>query len=370
MENNQRISVIIRFHDESKIPLLDQALFSLATQSYPDVQVILAVQNGTPELANRLASLIEVQPFMNRRTEDCIAGKNAAIDCKSVFAHRILSIPVESGVDGRSILLNEAAHYAEGRYLAFLDYDDVVYHHAYALLIERITQSGAEVAVGGCRKAHQQVLENGQYFFEKKEAYLGSTRTKFDLIADNFIPIHSYVLDRAAIEAQDIHFNTDLFCLEDYAFLLGLVSKYRFDFELLLSPVAEYRWRTDGSNTVDVYSDSQAKNQQWDDARKYVARLRESLLLHVSAADIAALINETTKLRDKNYYLDTERAFYVKEFHYYKNAFDYQLAANDTLLVKIAIKLQLFFRQYSIIRKTANMLIQSLGFLRKLIPIK
>ena len=43
---------------------------------------------------------------------------------------------------------------AEGRYLAFLDYDDVVYPHAYQVSISRLNESGKAVALGGCLIAH------------------------------------------------------------------------------------------------------------------------------------------------------------------------------------------------------------------------
>jgi glycosyltransferase involved in cell wall biosynthesis len=370
----EMISVIIRFHDETKMDVLDQALFSLATQSYLQLQMILVVQNGSPALIARLEELILKQPFPPQ-PDNAAAGK-----------HLIVPVMVEEGIDGRTVLLNTGIAHAEGRFLAFLDYDDVIYHDAYRMLIAQLEQSKAALAVGGCRKAHQRVLEEGGYFIEKKEPYVGSMRSKFDLIADNFIPIHSYVIDRSVIDAADLQFNTRLSCLEDYAFLLTLVVKYRFDFSLLLAPVAEYRLRTDGSNTVDLYSDSEAKNQQWEQARAYVATMRESLSLDVSAEEIGSLINETIKLKDQNYYLGSEVQFYVKEFTYYKNEYEFykrefEYYKNESLfyqqqcehhkqtlnhkIYKAAAMLQAVLQKYTLLAVLGKYAIRPLHYLRR-----
>ncbi len=167
------VSVIVRFHDRGKIAFLDQALFSLATQHYPHVQLIVAVQNGDGQLLKRIETIIGKQPFVIGRNILCVpegvnnlTTRGSASDAPS---HLVLSVDVSEGLDGRSFLLNEGLKAAEGRYLAFLDYDDVVYPHAYEVLISRLNESGKAVALGGCLIAHQKFVAADQpYLIENK----------------------------------------------------------------------------------------------------------------------------------------------------------------------------------------------------------
>jgi glycosyltransferase involved in cell wall biosynthesis len=273
------LSVIIRFHDETTLAMLEQALFSLAVQSYTEIQIVLMVQNGSDALFVRLHELLAVQPFI------------------APMPHRIIKVEVAAGQDGRSVLLNRGMEAAEGRFLAFLDYDDVMYQHAYSLMIAQLQQSGAAVVVAGCRKAHQNAVLGGGYYIRRKEPYLDRMRTKFDLFAENFIPFHSFVIDRDAVELGDLHFNETLFCYEDYVFLLTLASRYRFDFALLDQPVAEYRIRTDGTNSIAAYSGCTVKQQAWDSAKAYVEGIKEGLVTSVTIAEIAALVAERNRLQ-------------------------------------------------------------------------
>src|SRR4051812_35435880 len=105
------ISVIIRFHDETKIALLDQALFSLANQSYLRIQVVVTLQNGTPELSEKIRLLLERQPFLvhEAKSNNIDPGTSSAV---YVGQHIIVSVPVKAGVDGRSMLINEGFRFA------------------------------------------------------------------------------------------------------------------------------------------------------------------------------------------------------------------------------------------------------------------
>lgn len=273
------LSIIIRFHDERRLSLLEQALFSLAVQDYPKLEIIVAVQNGSEALSARLEGIFSHLPFIGS-------------------THRILPVTVAEGQDGRSMLLNQGIQAAEGRFLAFLDYDDVMYQHAYSLMLSRMKECGAAIVVAGCRKAHQQSLES-DYFIQRKEHYQDKKRNKFDLFAENFIPFHSFVIDRKTVKQDDLAFDETLSCYEDYLFLLNLAAKYSFDFALLDKPVAEYRIRTDGTNSIPAYSDCSAKQQAWDSAKAKVDKVKEELITQVTVAEIAALVAERNYFESK-----------------------------------------------------------------------
>lgn len=228
MLDNNIISVIMRFHDPARLALIDEALFSVAVQTWPHTEVVIVIQNGTPDLAARLTKLIELMPWLDAPR------------------FQVITVPIPPGVDGRSTLLNRGVAHASGRYLAFLDDDDYVYQHAYQRLIESLQQSGAALAAGGCRVARTNKGKDHRYTFRKSAPFKWG-QTREDLFIDNFLPIHSYVIDRARVRAEDLHFDDQLSLLEDYEFLLRLAVKYPFDLSQLGSPVCEYRYHEENS---------------------------------------------------------------------------------------------------------------------------
>jgi hypothetical protein len=306
------VSVIVRFHDRGKIVALDQALFSLATQHYPHVQVIVAVQNGDGQSLRRIETIIEKQPFLVDRTILCIpeAVNNPTTigSVRDVPSHLVLSVDVPEGVDGRSILLNEGLKAAEGRYLAFLDYDDVVYPHAYEVLIGRLNESGKAVAVGGCLIANLKSVGPDQpYLIESKTRRIVGDRPQLQIFAKDIIPINTFVVDTNRVERDDLVFDTNVTCYEDYLFLLGLAAKYRFDFETLSQTIAEYRQRDDGTNTIMVGPYCPLKERKWQESAQYVQDVKEGMMVSANAADITSLMLERDKLEAERDRLIRER---------------------------------------------------------------
>src|SRR4051812_32505609 len=100
--DNALLTTIVRFHSKTRLVFLNEALASLASQSWRNIEVLLAVQNPDKELADLVSTAVEACRFP-----------------PPGFV-RILPVIVPDGIDGRSKLLNAAIHNARGRYLAFL----------------------------------------------------------------------------------------------------------------------------------------------------------------------------------------------------------------------------------------------------------
>jgi glycosyltransferase involved in cell wall biosynthesis len=220
--DNDTLSTIMRFHRRERLGFLEEALFSLSIQSWRELEVVIVIQNGDEQIERDIDEIINRQPW------------------PAAPRYKILTINFPPGVDGRSTLLTRGIQEATGRYLAFLDDDDLVYQHGYKTLIQQLKQSGCAVAVGGCRTAKVQNVARSWYV-QTKETPFAWGRTRNDLLRDNFIPIHSYVVDRLHIDPRELYFDDELPPLEDYDFLLRLCTKYEFDFSKLETPVCEYR---------------------------------------------------------------------------------------------------------------------------------
>src|SRR5262245_854935 len=124
----ETVNVIIRLHTLAGLRRLSNALFSVFAQDYPDVQPIVVLQSFSPA---------DVTAVEEKATE---FGWN-----ESKCSPLVLNVETPPG-DYRSKLLNEGLKICEGRYLAFLDFDDVLYRHAYTYLVRRLHRTGATIS--------------------------------------------------------------------------------------------------------------------------------------------------------------------------------------------------------------------------------
>jgi hypothetical protein len=148
--------------------------------------------------------------------------------------------------DARAALLNIGLRAGTSRYIAFLDYDDLIYAEGWRVLTAELARSGAAIAFGAVLNAS--VSRDGlvPYVTEKRRVFQGTGLPQ--LLRSNFCPIHSFVLDRSRIAQEDLVVDETLVALEDYDLLLRLVSKYRSSFDHKDTLVGEYLLKDDQSN--------------------------------------------------------------------------------------------------------------------------
>lgn len=275
--DNETLSTIIRFHMRARLGLLEEALFSLSIQSWHDHEIIIAIQNGDDELSRDISEIVNRQPW------------------PAAPRYKLITVSIPPGIDGRSTLLTRGIKQATGRYLAFLDDDDLVYQHGYTTLIGQLKESGCAVAVGGCRMAKVQYV--GQHWYVRtKETPFAWGRTRYDLLRDNFIPIHSYVVDRARVDPRDLYFDAALTLLEDYDFLLRLCAKYAFDFSKLQTPVCEYRIH--GLNSLPYAADaSQEARTSHLSAQQIINERKKNLQCTLTVSEVVELLENINELQ-------------------------------------------------------------------------
>lgn len=320
---NGVLSIIVRCHRPERLPFLEEAMFSLSIQEWVDIEVVVVVQNGTDEFVEKIKEIIHHQPWQKEPK------------------YQIHSIQFEDGFDGRSSLLNYGINYSIGRYLAFLDDDDVVYHHGYNILINKLEEDkGAAIAIGGCRVAKTSNTFDNWYIDTKETPFTGG-RNRYDLYRDNFIPIHSYVIDRKVVAPGDLYFDDQMPPLEDYDFLLRLGSKYEFDFSNLDTFVCEYRIHNSNSlpYTAHATQEQITKHQR---AYHLIEERKKSLSCLIPMIDIIAIKQPETQNED----------------------FRTSLVSNPQIFHKILIlfvnKVYSFFRGYPTLEKRLSNLLHYL----------
>lgn len=257
---NSGVDVIIRCHRVDRTLELDIALATLFNQTYSPIHVIIVTQNFSAQDLQVVGDLLSEYDWETRHVAPTVAN-------------------VESppGVDVRSKLLNVGISKTRQRYLAILDYDDLLYSHAYEHLISVAKEHDAAVSFGGIVVKHVCVFENFVWNLNRIDDYFKVGDLE-DLIHDNFCPIHSFIVDTGKINMADISFNENLTRLEDYDFLLRLAEKYKFTFEGIGRKIGVYNFHIDGSNSSQVFvgrgPEYEANARQWNDARRHIWRLK------------------------------------------------------------------------------------------------
>ena len=184
------ISIIVRSMDR---PSLDEALRSIALQTYDNCEVVIVNAKG--------------------ETHRPLGNSCGRFPLRMINAGRALQ---------RSDAANVGLKQAEGELLIFLDDDDYFLPHHLQRLAERLAQGlkapAAYSAVRGIDDSGAEKLVFAREF------------DATDLLVDNYIPIHSVLFRRSAVDAG-IRFDTRFGLYEDWDFWLQLAQLGDFLFE-------------------------------------------------------------------------------------------------------------------------------------------
>lgn len=242
------LTVVIRTID-GRLGFLDTTLFSLLGQDYAPYEVVVVYQ-GTSDLYHG-----ELEQLLNHYRND---GMRLTL----------LQNPTQEDQRARNINLGLQA--ARGQFVAFLDDDDVVYPEHYAELIQLIRDQGVAWAYSDVHQANCKRDAHGNlYIFAVHAPFKRDGYNFAEHWLGNFIPIHSFVVDRNAVDAGTVMFDERFDRNEDYAFLLKLASRHKPG--VLGKFTCAYRIRFDGTNSVTAGTlDTETRNQKemyWERSR-------------------------------------------------------------------------------------------------------
>jgi hypothetical protein len=273
------LSVVVRFHEGADINLLKRALYSLLDQTMITREVIVMVQFTDHSLLTQVRSLCE-QLF----EDGCC---------------RVAGIEVAPGEDRRSQLLAEGVALADGRYVAFLDYDDMLFLRGVSNSIAACDEEGADLAIAQCLVALVKGIFPQDFIVAKERFVRKVPETPFALLHQNFVPICAFVVARAFLLRSGITFSSALTRLEDYEFLLRVLAAGRITLRPLANDIvsAQYNLNIDVGGTTlskDLSPDPTIREQEammWEGAREEIRATLRSLRVDLDLMTIKGLLD-------------------------------------------------------------------------------
>ena len=233
--SNQIVSIIMRTSQQKRLPLLKIALESIVANDYRPIEIIIVTQS-------------EQQSFIDYLQNICKQFSVEQIQVKLVINY--------TSKDERAKNLNLGLNNAKGRYIGFLDDDDVFYEHHISSLVKKLNNSESvawaysQVAMSICTLDNDKVnIVSLNYPFQKDKF------TVEEILKDNFIPIHSYLIDRNKCNLDYIYFDESFPVMEDYEFLFRLLHRGNPTF--INEVTCEYRFYIKpsiSSSNLDAYS--------------------------------------------------------------------------------------------------------------------
>jgi len=265
------LSVIVRTKDRPK--LLIKALTSLANQYFRDFEVVLVNDGG-------------------------ICVKDIINEFQNFFPIKYIKHNISHG---RTAAINAGLQRAEGRWIGYLDDDDILYPWHFEVLMQSAKEN-----------ENKTIYSNSNFSLLKSSnslepsSLMGIEKWKFDkneFLIRNRIPIHSYIHLKEYSDKLN-NWDESFDRLEDYEFLLrlNLVS----DFYHVDKFTCEYRFYLDVSNSI-----------SFEGREKYIYALRKIYTMYPVCEDwlkiarqetINAMVKQVDQIKEiSKKYKDTEK---------------------------------------------------------------
>jgi len=230
------------------------------------VSVVVPTFNRPEFLKLTLESLVEqtfVEPFdvivVNDFGEDVFPIVNSFDDKLAInyISH--------SKNQGLAAARNTGIRHSHGKYICYLDDDDIFYPNHLAILYSTLDSRGLDIAYTDAFKAVGS-LQNGVFLTESRLLEYSKDIDRNEILVQNCVPVLCYMHTRTALERTGM-FDESFEVFEDWD-LLGIRMSKFFRHVHIKQPTAEYRWHPSVSPNM-----SGVANRPPNFFRDYFARM-------------------------------------------------------------------------------------------------
>jgi hypothetical protein len=211
----------------------------------PAVSVVVITRNRPVFLRRALQSILG-QLFQDFEVLIVNDGGEDVSDLVAEFAREGMTIDLQyhSSPRGQSAARNTALLRAQGRWIAYLDDDDIYYPEHLELLVTTLQKTGAWVVYSDSLRTIEEERDR-KWVALSRELAMSHDFDRDLFLRDNLTPINNVMHERACWEICGSH-DESLPVLEDWDYWIRLSRKW--DFIHIPKVTAEVRWRSSGAN--------------------------------------------------------------------------------------------------------------------------
>jgi hypothetical protein len=217
----QLLSVLVLFDHPFDVTACDEALFSLAIQDWGQLEVLFVMPDCGEGFARDMEQVVRAHPWA------------------STVRLKMVSVLTCVGRHLLANLINAAIPHAVGRYVAFLQHQQLIYHHAYPTLIGRLLETDAPIAFGALRQATHK--HGARHWYVDEKAPQSPLASRLDLPMAGRAALHSFVLDTTRLQRDYLLVSSADSDFAVFIFLLRLCLHPQADFTLRDTPIGESR---------------------------------------------------------------------------------------------------------------------------------
>jgi GT2 family glycosyltransferase/pyruvate-formate lyase-activating enzyme len=207
------VSIVVPTHNRPE--MLVEAVQSILNQTYPHVEIVVVNDAGVNvesvlSSLNKKGNIVYVKHDRNR---------------------------------GLAAARNTGIRLARGKYIAYLDDDDLYYPNHLEALVHFLEGSDHKVAYTDAYRAHQQ-KENGVYVVVKRDVPYSFDFDYDRILVDNFVPVLCFMHEKTCLDEVGC-FDEELTTQEDWDLWIRLSRKFKIAH--IPKITCEFSWREDGT---------------------------------------------------------------------------------------------------------------------------
>jgi glycosyltransferase involved in cell wall biosynthesis len=220
--------------------MLGECLDSINRQTYPNIEIVVVNDAGQ--------DVYDIVSMQNSR-----------------YIIRYVGHPVNKGL---AAARNSGIRACHGKYIAYLDDDDIFYPEHVETLVRVLEKGSHKVAYTDAFRAFQRKV-NDEYVIEKRDVPYSFDFDRDRILISNYIPVICVMHDGSCLETSG-YFDENLATHEDWDLWVRMSRSY--DFKHIPGTTCEFRWRFDDTSMTNERRDDFLRTMRLihDRYREYV----------------------------------------------------------------------------------------------------